>query len=432
MNADRTIAKHTARVTAANVLGTIISLVFSVLFAKLFGTTADADSYALAMIIPNVAYGLSNALFFTPVIFYAGKLLAEKKQKEATQFLASSIALSAGLFFGVGVLLFIISRILFAMTSPIPSSLLFVVSMTVPVLAILSVLNATLHTHNHFFIGHSMRIFSMLGATIGILLFPNIHSAAIGYLAGCLAAVALEAIVAIQHHYVTRSSSYGQSLAHVLKNLFQFGTPLLIGSLVYYLWRSLPLVLAIHISEGSAALWSYMAAVFFALPPLLTEPAGTVLYPQLARDKSSGSIHSVWRAMILSVSILIPLSIVLYTFAPHIVTFLFQRGAFSASDSAAGAQILSLLSISLPALGVQGLLLAVFTAYGRPWLHAGTLVLNLLFVALFTQLFQPITTTTLALSVASSLWIATAFSLLAVRNLLSINPHLKTSDASPS
>jgi len=136
--------------------------------------------------------------------------------------------------------------------------------------------------------------------------------------------------------------------------------------------------------------------------------------------------------MILSVSILIPLSIVLYTFAPHIVTFLFQRGAFSASDSAAGAQILSLLSISLPALGVQGLLLAVFTAYGRPWLHAGTLVLNLLFVALFTQLFQPITTTTLALSVVSSLWIATAFSLLAVRNLLSINPHLKTSDASPS
>ncbi|MBI4148772.1 oligosaccharide flippase family protein [Candidatus Woesearchaeota archaeon] len=416
------IAKHTANITMANFAGTILSLAFSIIFAKLFGTSAEADAYVLAMIIPNVMYGLSNALFLTPLIYHGTQLVAKGDGRKAAQLSSNSLLLAGAIF---GILALCTALITpFALQGIAPAAttaLIVIISATVVVQALLSVVNGTLHVHSHFLLAHSTRILSTLGALSAILIWPNIQAAAAGYLTGCITALVIEATAA--RKYFSTLTINPAILRATLYNLTLYGTPLIINSLFYYLGRNLPLLFAARLGEGQAALFSYASSIFFALPPLLSEPASTVLFPHLTRLHTTRANlkQPVWISIAAILAILIPTTAVLYFGAPAFIQLLYQRGAFTANDTIATAHVLSILSLALPAVGLQSFFISLFLAHGKPWLTALTPILHILLFTLFTIITAQ-TATSIAASLAGAHWIVLIASLVVTRKLVGDSP----------
>lgn len=104
----------------------------------------------------------------------------------------------------------------------------------------------------------------------------------------------------------------------------------------------------------SAVSWLYFANRLIELPLGIVGTAmGTVLVPELTRAVRSGdpaAIHAAEsRGLELAVGLALPATLGLMVLSAPIVRLLFEHGAFTAVDSLATAQALTLLALGLPA-----------------------------------------------------------------------------------
>lgn len=112
---------------------------------------------------------------------------------------------------------------------------------------------------------------------------------------------------------------------------------------------------AIIASASPAAVsWLYFANRLIELPLGMVGVAmGTVLIPELTRAIQSGDrtalMQAQSRGLELAVGLVLPATLGLILLSEPIISVLFQHGAFTASDTAATAQALSILAFGLPA-----------------------------------------------------------------------------------
>jgi putative peptidoglycan lipid II flippase len=107
-------------------------------------------------------------------------------------------------------------------------------------------------------------------------------------------------------------------------------------------------------ASPSAVSWLYFANRLVELPLGIVGVAmGTVLVPELTRALRGGEEGAVAqaesRALELAVGLALPAMLGLIVLGAPIARLLFQHGAFTASDAAATAQMLSFLALGLPA-----------------------------------------------------------------------------------
>jgi putative peptidoglycan lipid II flippase len=112
---------------------------------------------------------------------------------------------------------------------------------------------------------------------------------------------------------------------------------------------------AIVASNSPAAVsWLYFANRLIELPLGLVGVAmGTVLVPELTgaiqRGDRAAMTHAESRALELAIGLALPATLGLMALSAMIVRVLFEHGAFTARDTAATAEALSLLALGLPA-----------------------------------------------------------------------------------
>jgi len=107
-------------------------------------------------------------------------------------------------------------------------------------------------------------------------------------------------------------------------------------------------------TSPSAVSWLYFANRLIELPLGMVGVAmGTVLIPELTRALRGGDksaiVHAESRALELAIGLALPATLGLIVLSEPIVRFLFERGAFTAADTAATAQALAFLALGLPA-----------------------------------------------------------------------------------
>ncbi|MCX7307902.1 MAG: murein biosynthesis integral membrane protein MurJ [Afipia sp.] len=112
---------------------------------------------------------------------------------------------------------------------------------------------------------------------------------------------------------------------------------------------------AIVASASPAAVsWLYFANRLIELPLGIVGVAmGTVLTPELTRAVQSGDRQALKtaesRALELAIALVMPAMLALIVLSAPIIHVLFEHGAFTASDTLATAQALSILAVGLPA-----------------------------------------------------------------------------------
>jgi putative peptidoglycan lipid II flippase len=122
--------------------------------------------------------------------------------------------------------------------------------------------------------------------------------------------------------------------------------------------------------EPRAISWLYFADRLFQLPlGFVASAVGVVLLPRVARALQQGDAAAIADAqsdsLIFGLLLILPAGIGLYVLADPIVTTLFQRAAFTRVDAEATAAILRVLAIALPGFVLVKIILPTFLARER-------------------------------------------------------------------
>ena len=128
----------------------------------------------------------------------------------------------------------------------------------------------------------------------------------------------------------------------------------------------------------SAVSWLYAADRLYQLPlGVVGIAVGIVLLPELSRrlrsDDGTGARMALSRAGEVSLALTIPAAVALVVIPIPLITVLFQRGNFSADDTAATALAVSIYGLGLPAFVLQKVLQPIYFAREdtkRPFYYA--------------------------------------------------------------
>jgi putative peptidoglycan lipid II flippase len=137
-----------------------------------------------------------------------------------------------------------------------------------------------------------------------------------------------------------------------LRNVFSEYVPLMGGTILMSSAVIIDQAMAASLGTGSVATLGYAARVVSAILAILSGALGSVILPhfsQMAADQDWAAVRTTLRTytrVILLVTI--PLVVLLVILSKPLTALLFERGAFTATDTARVAQVQALLALQIP------------------------------------------------------------------------------------
>jgi len=222
----------------------------------------------------------------------------------------------------------------------------------------------------------------------------SIVGMAIGTLIGGLLqlAVQLPALFSCGFTFLPRFNFYDPGLIRILKLMI----PAVIGLSATQINIFINTKFAASCAEGSVS-WLQYAFRLVQLPiGIFGVAIGVAAMPLLARYSASKNIDGMKETFVSSLTMVfcltIPASAGLYLLAEPIIKLIFERGAFTAADTVATAQAVSLYAVGLFAYSANKVLVPVFYALGKtrfPVIGSFiTVCINIIIITLTIDFFQ--------------------------------------------
>ncbi len=378
------IAKAAGTVSVAVMCSRVLGLVREQIFAGMFGAGMAYDAFVVAFRIPNLlrdlfAEGALSAAFITVFTDYD-----TNRSKEETWRLASNVLV----FFGVLLSLLTLLGIFFA--DPLVNLLApnfsqvegkrelttLLTRIMLPFLIVISlaaVVMGILNSRGKFFVPAMASTFFNLGSIIGgvslALLLPRfgqpaIMGMAIGTLLGGMLQLTMQfpTLRKCGFRFTPRLRLKDPGLKRIITLMI----PAVIGLSPTQINIFINTNFASSCAEGSVSWLNYA----FRLVQLPIGVFGVALsiaaMPVLARHAAKKDIRGMKETMVSSLtmvfSLTIPASIGLMLLAGPIIHIIFERGAFTAFDTLATANTLTLYAIGLFAYSANKILVPVFYA----------------------------------------------------------------------
>ncbi|WCB94838.1 lipid II flippase MurJ [Baekduia alba] len=392
----RSFARNTAIFSILTGLSRIAGLMREVLAAKYFGLGGPINAFTIAFYIPNVVRSLfaDSALSaaFVPVFT---ELLEEDRKREAFR-LASTLfmVMLAGL--GAIVALFILGAGFIVpiftgdkFDAHLDSLAVGLSRVMFPIVLILGLNGLTvgiLQAYDHF----TIPALSPLIWNVVIMIFlvfsrPLFHGDAqmYAYALGILVATVVQFFMALP---VLRTVGFHFEWSFDyrdprVKQVFLLMLPVTLGLGLINFNVFANAVLGSYVSTDAPRAIDNAFRVYMLPQGMFSVAIATVLFPQLSRLAARrdfaglrGSVDSGLRLIFL---MLLPATAATLVLSVPITRLVFQRGAFTPSDTQLVATALFWFSFSLPFSGVNLLLTRTFFSLQRPWLVTYLSVANL-------------------------------------------------------
>ena len=371
-----------ASVGGFTALSRILGFVRDILIAAILGAGPVADAFFVAFRLPNhfralFAEGAFNAAFvpmFSTLLERQGRDAArEFAEKIHTILLISQIVLLAVFLIGMPWFMYVFAPGFSDDPAKFDMTVLFT-RITFPYLlfiTLVSLLGGVLNTLGRFWAAAAAPILLNLCLIAALLeltpLLPTPgHALAWGVFAAGIAEYALLAWEAKRNGFWLKLAK--PAMSPELKKFFKLLGTASIGAGVVQISMFFDTLIASFLPTGAIS-YLYYADRINQLPlGVIGIAVGTVLLPtlsrHLSRDDGAAALDSQNRAVELSLLLTLPAAAAFVVIAGPIVAALFQRGAFTAADSAACAMTLTAYAIGLPAFVLQRALLPGFYARG--------------------------------------------------------------------
>ncbi len=398
----RSLAGIAGVVAAATLLSKLAGLVREQVIAAEFGTGPAKDAYVYAYVIPGflfVLLGGINGPFHSSII----SVLAKRPQEEAAPLVETITTLVGGvlLLVTVGLLLFAEPLIRLSAYSAPPEVLRIAVDQfrIMAPLALLSGLIGigfgTLNAADLYWLPSVSPIFSSGALIAAIWLFADRFGPAV--LAwGTLAGAVLQWLVQIPPQWKAgmgtpklRFDFWRPGMAELIRLM----GPATLSSGMLLVSVSVSLFFASQLPQGAAAALSY--AQFLVLTPLGIL-SNVILVPYLpifsrltAPESWPELKQRIRQSLVLTALTMLPLGALMSVLALPTVRVIYERGAFSQTDSQLVSSVLVAYAVGMFVYLGRDVLVRVFYALGdgeTPFkVSLWSVGLNVLFCALFTR-----------------------------------------------
>ncbi|MGD0230150.1 MAG: murein biosynthesis integral membrane protein MurJ [Syntrophorhabdales bacterium] len=362
-------------ITGITMLSRPLGYVREAVQAYLFGATLLVDAFVISFNFPEMIQTLffsgATSAFLIPV---CSRYL--KDEEELSRIYSTSMNLCIILMGVVSLVFFLLSSPIMKMIAPgfqggqrETARLLFLIMIPVIGLhAVLSVMKAFLNAREHFAAPElSGIVWNILFIVVAVTMKGRlgIYSLAVGVSAGAVAQVLVQ-IPFMRRQRIRYSLSL--SLHHPsLKEARQLFTGALIATSIVPINSFVGRIIASYLPSGEVASLSYAFRIFILPFSLFAVPTYTVLFSKISglyhqKDWEGIRAHIDSSLVLLCVT-LIPATVLLCLTGDTFIRMLYQRGAFSARDTAMTASALFGYSIGLVFYALSICFVRVFNAF---------------------------------------------------------------------
>ncbi|MFF4654919.1 murein biosynthesis integral membrane protein MurJ [Streptomyces sp. NPDC001381] len=389
--ASRGFLARAALVTAAlSVAGSLLGLVRDQALARLFGAGSDTDAFLVAWTVPEFAATLliEDGLAFALIPAFS-MALARRAQgapgDPVRALVAGTLPRLTLAFAAIGALLAAVAPQLVGVLAPgLPDPALAVDCTRLTATCVVSFglagyCSAALRAHRRFVAPAAIYVAYNVGIVTGMFALGGlwgVRSAAAGVaVGGCLMVVVQLPSLLRQ---LRRRTPDGEAAGEEARPL---DTALLVTVLLFALCRQSQVLierfLASNLPAGAISHLNYAQKVA-QMPMILSVMVCTVTFPVVARALAEGDTerarNRVERDLSLAACIVLPGTAAVVACAPQIIELLFQRGAFTAEDTAATAGVMRVYALGLLGQTLTGVLVRSYFSAGRGrWYPVGAM-----------------------------------------------------------
>lgn len=343
----QTLVGAAAMVSVLMVVSKLLGFAREAALAAAFGATATTDAYIVAQNIPYLLFSvIGSALTAVAVpVFVEYRNTAPRDEYERLVWSSGNVILLGGVLLSTAGI--ILAEPLTRLVAPgfDPALLVTATSLTrimmflILFYALSGWATGVLNAHQHFLapasIGIPFNVICILGIFLGGL-YKDIRWVAWATIIG----VAAQFLIQVPP-LVRRLSRYRWALvlSHPgLRKMAKLAVPVVIGVSSNQINTLVNRILASGLEPGSISALTYAQRVVQLPYGLLATPIIMVLYPSLANFASSGDWTGLRRALnrgLTSLALLcVPVTVGMLILRVDLIRFLFERGAFDATDTA--------------------------------------------------------------------------------------------------
>jgi putative peptidoglycan lipid II flippase len=347
--------KPTLHVTLVSILGIGINFVTQLLLAFYFGATPARDAYFAALSIPAYVTLLFTGSLGMILLPFLVKQKLANNPGETNRFISAVINFSFVVIFIIAILSVLLARQIMDIFLPDSKQALFdttvylfrilIVSTTFSVLT--GLLSVVFHASHSFLVPALAPVLSYLVTMISVAVFsPSIGIASIawGTLAGTLISFIGIFILALKQmdfkwHIVFMKPE--------VKALLLVALPLFLAGILFRSTVVVERLFAARLEDGSLSYLGGGNQIITVLSTIVSSGIATTSFPLLSRYWSERDMRSLEKTLMRLINgivlIILPMIIIFLATGMDIVKIVFERGAFTASDTK--AQYLTLLAL---------------------------------------------------------------------------------------
>ncbi|OGY31293.1 MAG: murein biosynthesis integral membrane protein MurJ [Candidatus Andersenbacteria bacterium RIFCSPHIGHO2_02_FULL_45_11] len=366
----RHTASNAGMIGAAALAGSVVGFVLQLLVAYYFGAGNQTDAFFMAQstseMLAKLLLGGSVTAVFIPLFV---ERLAVKNRDGAWRLAfnilnimtVAYIALLGCIWLLAGPFVHFIAPGFNGDTYTLTVSLLRLLLPSFLFLFLVEFATSILHSFKLFTLPATLRIVAPLVSILSILVFVHtlgIHALAIGIVAGSIIQLAI-LVVGLRRQgmkYRFFIDIRDPAIRSLVRLVYPFIFSLLMTQGAGIVYR----ILVSGLEEGSLSALKFAEKITQLLTIVFLNSVTLVIYPLLSEKASlhdtAGMRSTIASAMRLVVFVSLPLILAVAILREPLVTFLYQRGSFTASDTAATSIALLYLVLGLTTTGISSIL----------------------------------------------------------------------------
>lgn len=399
----RKIGKTLTGVVFFTFIGKILGFFRELILSYYFGATGISDAYLISQTIPGTIFqfvGTGLTTCFVPIYF---KILRDKGKEKVDEFANKILSLVLLFSTVVIILVFVDTKFLIKLFASGFEGETLKYAIIFTRIGILGLYFSTLiYVYNSYLQANEIFVptaFSAIPNSVFIIFSIivgakyNIYFLSIG----STLAVLVQLLFLI---YPIRKLNFKLKPNFIFKDIyikefFLLMIPVIIGVSVNEINILIDRTIASQLVVGGISALTYANSLIMFVQGGLIQPISTICYPKIthaiSRDNKDEAKIFIQKAITLSLTVLIPLTVGFIAFGTPIIQLLFGRGAFDENAVVITSEAVKFYAVGLCFVGLRELLSRYYYAYSNtktPMINAAIgVVMNIVMNILFSKIF---------------------------------------------